>query len=117
MPSIVIRLDPGRLAEPNLDLRYEIPDLLVQRSGGLIEDDGYDYEMPPSQAMQIYLKVASLEAALPLVIAVLENEPLHGNRLADGATLGTSERDAVDTAAFEIVYPSGERGLIESPGR
>lgn len=43
MIDIAIRLNPQQLANPDLDIRYLLPDLLAQQSGGQIQDDGYDY--------------------------------------------------------------------------
>ena len=43
MPTIALRLDPRELINPDLDIRYALPDLLVERSGGVLSDDGYDY--------------------------------------------------------------------------
>ena len=54
MPSIVIRIRPGDLTEPDLDIRYKIPDLLKERSKGLLVDYGYDFEIK-TDAIQIFL--------------------------------------------------------------
>ena len=43
MQTIVIVLNPGKLENPDLDLRYQIPDRIEELSGGLIKDNGYDY--------------------------------------------------------------------------
>ena len=114
MPSIVIRLEPEKLLNADLDLRYEIPDLLAERSGGLIKDDGYEYEAR-GNAMQIYLRTPDLESAVPQVVAFLETEHLHGNRLADAAQVGISEADASVTKEFRVVYPPGTTGFIQPP--
>jgi hypothetical protein len=115
MPSIVIRLEPEKLEHPDLDLRYEIPDQLAQRSAGLLKDDGYDYESS-GKAMQIYLRTPDLESALIQVISFLETEHLHGNRLADAAQVGISESDASASREFRVVYPPGTSGVILPPG-
>ena len=115
MALIVIRLLPAKLANPDLDLRYLIPDQLAVRSGGLLRDNGYDYELP-GDAMQIYLLTLDLEAALPHVIELLEEENgLMGNRLADGAEVGINESNEFEVAWFVKVYPAGEGGTIEVP--
>ncbi|HXU81283.1 MAG TPA: hypothetical protein VN914_07790 [Polyangia bacterium] len=108
---MVLRLDPEKLDNPDLDLRYEIPDLLAERSAGLIMDDGYDYE-PNGNVMQIYLRTPDLNSALTQVIAFLENEHLHGNHLGDAAQIGISESDASATREFRVVYPAGASGVI-----
>ena len=111
MPSIVIRLDPSRLQDPDLDLRYEIPDLLVTRSGGLIKDDGYDYE-PEGNALRIYLRTPDLNSAVRQVITFLEKEHLHGNHLADAAQVGISEAAASARQEYRVVYPPKTSGSI-----
>mgnify|MGYP001236014701 CR=1 FL=1 len=116
MPSIVIRLDPGKLANPDADLRYEIPDLLAARSDGALADDGYDYEAD-GDAMQIYLRITTAEVdhAVAMVIAFLETETLHDNDLSVAATVGVSESPGPVVSTFEIVYPRGVAGTIEIP--
>jgi hypothetical protein len=112
--SIVIRLDPAKLENPDADLRYEIPDRLAQRSAGLIQDDGYDYESS-GDVMQIYLKTADLDSALLQVVAFLETEGLHGNQLARAAEVGVSESDASAATEFRLAYPPGKSGVILPP--
>lgn len=114
MPSIVIRLDPELLDDANLCLRYRIPDLIAERSSGLVASDGYDYE-EETDAMQIYLKAADLDAALPFVIDFLKTEHLYGNNLATAATVGVSDVDAVDTTEFRAVFPESASGVIRVP--
>lgn len=43
MQTIVILLDPGKLINPDLDLRYLIPDRIMELTDGAIQDNGYDY--------------------------------------------------------------------------
>ena len=43
MQTIIIVLDPGRLANPDADLRYRIPEWIEEVSNGAICDNGYDY--------------------------------------------------------------------------
>lgn len=93
------------MENPDTDLRYVIPDRLVETSKGILESNGYDYE-DGSHAMLLYLSTADLAAAIPFVIDLLENEAIYGNRLADAARVSTSPDD---NAEFDddshIVYP------------
>ena len=36
MYSIVIKIDPAKLLDANLDMRYALPDLIAERSGNFI---------------------------------------------------------------------------------
>lgn len=42
MGEIAIRLDPGKLANPDADLRYLIPDRIEELSKGKLRNEGYD---------------------------------------------------------------------------
>lgn len=73
-------------------------------------DSGYDYE-EGTDALLIYLSTDNLDAALPFVIELLENEMIYENRLANSAKVGTSPLSATERPAdFEVVYPSSEAG-------
>jgi hypothetical protein len=41
--SILVPLEPGELDNPDLDIRYALPDLIQRHSRGLAKPDGYDY--------------------------------------------------------------------------
>ena len=43
MQTIVIVLDPTKLDNPDLDLRYLVPDRVEAVTQGAIADNGYDY--------------------------------------------------------------------------
>ena len=43
MQTIIIVLNPAKLENPDLDLRYDIPDRIHEVSNGAIQDNGYDY--------------------------------------------------------------------------
>jgi len=58
MSSIKIVLDPEKLANPDLDIRYKLPDDIIAKfGGGILIDDGYDYEEPGS-LLAIFLRSA-----------------------------------------------------------
>jgi len=110
MPSVLIRLDPRRMENPDTDLRYVVPNRLAEVSSGILTDSGFDYE-EGTDAMLIYLSTENLDAALPFVIELLENEMIYENRLADSATVGTSPLDEAERPAdFAVAYPNAEAG-------
>jgi hypothetical protein len=83
MPTIILKLIPSRLTNPDLDLRYLLPDLLAERSGGLIVDDGYEYE-DGSDALLIYLRTEDLKRALAAIADLVEGTRVLGNELREG---------------------------------
>ncbi len=103
MPKIAVRLDPQLLANPNLDIRYRLPDLLAERSAGVIRDDGYDYA--GERLLVVFLKVSRLKLALACVLDVVENVPVAGSLLGPGAVVAVERK-----AGWEVVYPPGFTG-------
>ncbi|SRR5579871_613199 len=99
MAALVMRLDPRRLANPDLDIRYLLPDLLAERSGGVITDDGYDY-VGEEPLLVLFFKVADLQAALACVLDVVENVRVLGNDLRP-ATVIAVERGG----QHQVVFP------------
>ena len=104
VPSIVIRLDPRVLVNPDLDLRYLLPDRLVERSSGAAVDDGYD--LLPDGCMLLFLRTEALGYVLPIVLDVIEREDLLGTSLASAvvAVVGAGGADAT------VVYPPSYTG-------
>ena len=103
MDTIAIKLDPTLLTNPDADLRYTLPDLLAKRSGGVIEDDGYDY-VGPSNAMVVFLKVSDLERATSCITDVIANVRVHENDLRTAATVAVKRGEK-----FDVIYPADSR--------
>jgi hypothetical protein len=99
MYSIVIKIDPAKLLDANLDMRYALPDLIAERSGNFIQDDGYDYALQ-SDAMLVYLTTDDLQKALPIVIDIVENATVLGNCLKDAVIVAAGVYDD-----YAVVYP------------
>lgn len=60
MQTIIVLLNPGQLQNPDLDLRYLVPDRIEEVSASLIKDNGYDYidaeEGQPGPLLGIWLE-------------------------------------------------------------
>lgn len=83
MISITIKLFPERMDNPDLDIRYVLPDLIATRSGNAVKGKGYDYgegddiEMPP---LLLFLG-AEREEYLRYVMDVVTGDEVLGNNL------------------------------------
>jgi hypothetical protein len=93
------------LPNPDLDLRYLIPDLLKQRSAGIINDDGYDYGPNDSGNLYLFLKTDNPEKAIPYIIEVMDRETVRDNQLAHHVIVAAREGDL-----FRVVYPANYEG-------
>jgi len=105
MAHIAIKLNPARLENPDLDIRYIIPDLVEQATAGRVRDDGYDYD-DRDNSLVVFLSCANPDAELEVVIRVLRENEICGNSLLETATIGVSR----DAKIFSIVHPTTEQG-------
>ena len=85
MATIILTLDPAALSNPDLDIRYALPELLVRRSGGTISDDGYDYS--EDQKLLFFLHTDDIAGTVALVTLVLQEEQVLGNDLRNAASI------------------------------
>ena len=114
MARIRLRLDPTLLENPVTDLIIVIPDLLAERSKGLIEDDGFDYiDSPTCTYLVISLRVSQVEAALSCILHLIENERIEDNDLRPASVIVVDDNDE-----RRVVYPPGFSGplLIDRSG-
>lgn len=117
MPSIAIRLDPERMENPDLDIRYRLPELLSEKSNGLIKENGYDYgyshrENPyDSPALILFLHADDLPAAIPIVLEVMQHTIMLENTLRNCAIVGVAVPDnADDEKSYRVIFPPDYAG-------
>jgi hypothetical protein len=109
MPTVVVRLDPRWLDNPDADLRYVLPDLLAERSAGALRDDGYDF-VGEAPWLVLFLQAAELGPALACVLDVVENVRVLDNDLRPAAVVAV-EREG----GQEVVYPPEFAGPFLPP--
>jgi hypothetical protein len=87
MKRYVISLDPSRMPNPDLDIRYSLPDRLTERSSGALRDDGYEY-VGPGPRLAIYLTTADDDtSSRDLLLKYVSEETLLANRLSEISTV------------------------------
>ena len=112
MATVILRLDPAKLGNPDLDLRYVLPELIVARSGGRLTDEGYDYADDDGGAapcLLLFLGAEDADAALPVVLEILKTERVLDNDLSSVA-VAVEEGDE-----FQVVHPPGFDGEFRRP--
>jgi hypothetical protein len=100
METIAIKLDAARLTNPDTDIRYTSPNLLAERSGGVIQNDGYDY-VGDSNDLVIFLKVSDLPRATDCITGVITSVRVLGNDLSNGAIVAVKRGDT-----YTVIYPA-----------
>lgn len=72
MQTIIIKLDSRKMINPDLDIRYTLPDKLEKITSGRISDNGYDYIS--KYELGIWLETDNAEHMFPIVADLIEND-------------------------------------------
>lgn len=109
MQTIIVVLDPGKLENADLDLRYEVPDRIEEISDSLIQSSGYDYidteAGQPGPLMGIWLETENAGANWHIVSELFQKEKFLENDLSQSAQIYISEKEADDLENCTLVFP------------
>lgn len=105
METIVIKLNSGLLENPDLDLRYVIPDKIEELSNNKIMDNGYDYLEERNNPIGIWLRTECAEENYPLIIDIFKKELFLENDLSKSAEIYISKVDCDKLENCKKVYP------------
>jgi hypothetical protein len=83
MIRVQVKLFPERMSNPDLDIRYDLPDLVAERSRRTVRDGGYRYGVADEgKAPPLILSLlADDESAIEHVLDVVRNIPVLENDL------------------------------------
>ena len=91
MQTIIVLLNPGQLQNPDLDLRYLVPDRIE--------------EGQPGPLLGIWLETENAAQNWPLIAELFQNEQFMGNDLSASAQIYISEKDTDDLENCTLVFP------------
>ena len=103
MQTIVIRLVPAKLKNPDLDLRYVVPDKIEKVTKGGIADNGFDYL--PDNSMGIWMQTENAQQSYPLIVKLFKKKKFLKNDLSKAAEIYISEDDCAELDSCTRVYP------------
>ena len=110
MQTIIVVLNPGKLENPDMDLRYCIPDRIEEVSNATIKDNGYDYidteEGQPVPLMAIWLETEDAGQNWPMISTLFQTERFKGNDLSASAQIYISEKDTDELENAILVFPN-----------
>ena len=85
MQAIVISMDSRKMENPDLDIRYILPDRIETWSEGAVEDDGYDYVDEDGHILAVWLQTEDAQAWWPRIVELLKTEKFQGNDLSQSS--------------------------------
>lgn len=72
MQTIIVLLDSQKMKNPDLDIRYTLPDSLEKITSGRITDNGYDYIT--GTVIGIWLATENAKEMFPVVTGLVKND-------------------------------------------
>lgn len=105
MSAIVISMDSRKMANPDLDIRYLLPDRIEEWSQGAVSDDGYDYVDEEGHILAVWLETEDAEGWWPKVVELLKTEQFMDNDLSQSSLVLISEESGADYGQCRQVWP------------
>jgi hypothetical protein len=104
---IVLRVDPSRLANPNLALQQALPDVIAEYSHGSIHYDDCRASAD-NKALLLFLWAERLAEGVACVKEIIENAPVFDNDLHRGVIIAIATN-----GRYEVVYPANHTGPFD----
>ncbi|MCM1508135.1 MAG: hypothetical protein NC177_13550 [Ruminococcus flavefaciens] len=99
MQTIIITLDSRKMKNPNLDIRYTLPDSLEKITSGRITDNGYDYIT--DTVLGIWLATDNAKEMFPAV-----TDFIRGDSNLQSAEVYISDTENAELNQCRKVYPN-----------
>lgn len=103
MQTIIITLDSRKMDNPDLDIRYILPDRIDEYTDGQITDNGFDYIT--GDIMGIWLETENATENVDKVISLIESEEILDNDLSRAAEVFISEEECAELEHCKRIYP------------
>ncbi|MDE6091730.1 MAG: hypothetical protein K2G14_01380 [Ruminococcus sp.] len=103
MQTIIIKLDSRKLKNPDLDIRYTLPEHIEKYTNGKITDNGYDYIT--NTELGIWLETENSSETFSDVIEIMKKETFHDNDLCESAEVYISTKENAELNECKKVYP------------
>ena len=105
MAAIVISMDSRKMTNPDLDIRYLLPDRIEEWSQGALTDDGYDYVDQDGHILAVWLETGDPEGWWPKVVELLKTEQFCDNDLSQSALVLIAEESGAEIMKCRQVWP------------
>ncbi len=101
--TIIVKLDAQKMENPDLDIRYKLPDRIEEVTKERISDNGYDYLS--DTVLGIWLETDNAEEGAKEVIELIKKEKFLKNDLSQTAEIVISEKETAEAEECRRVYP------------
>ena len=106
MQTIIISMDARKLENPDLDIRYTLPERIEEWSAGAVKDNGYDYTDEQGFGLAVWLQTENAEEWWPKIVELLKMEQFADNDLSRCALVLTAQEANAELGQCRQVYPA-----------
>ncbi|MDE5563901.1 MAG: hypothetical protein K2I93_02000 [Oscillospiraceae bacterium] len=103
MQTIIIVLDSKKMKNPDLDIRYTLPDRIDEYTNHQITDNGYDYVS--DSELGLWLETDDANKNVGKVIELIKMGTFLDNDLSEIADIYISEEECANLDNCQKIYP------------
>ncbi len=103
MQTIIIVLDSEKMMNPDLDIRYSLPERIEEYTNNVIKDNGYDYLS--NTKLGLWLETDDSANNVEKIIQLIKNESFIDNDLSQVVEIFISEEECAEIEHCRKVYP------------
>lgn len=103
METIIIVLDSNKMKNPDLDIRYTLPQRIEDYTNNKITDNGYDYIS--DNELGLWLETEDSNKNVEMVIQLIKEETFLDNDLSEIADIFISEEECAELEQSRKIYP------------
>ena len=100
MQTIGIVLDPGKMSNPDLDIRYDLPERIEEYTDGKVKESASD------ERMVIWLDTEDAQKNVGDVIQLISSEMILDNDLTEAAEIYISTLEQAELDQCTKVFPA-----------
>lgn len=104
MQTIIVKLNPALMRNPDLDIRYVLPDTVETYTNKSIMDQGYDYLNDPNHSLAIWLSCMNAERDYLKVLECFKEQHILNNNLLHCAEIYISADQVAELEDCIKVY-------------
>ncbi|MCM1357868.1 MAG: hypothetical protein NC205_04675 [Prevotella sp.] len=103
MQTIIIVLNSRKMTNPDLDIRYTLPERIEEYTNNQIKDNGYDYIS--NTELGLWLETDNSVNNVEKIIKLIETEKFSENDLSKIADIFISEEECAEFEQCRKIYP------------
>lgn len=103
METIIIKLDSKKMENPDLDIRYLLPEMIEECTDEKIVDNGYDYIT--GDELGLWLETENAEEMVGFVVELIKTKKVLDNDLTKSAEIYISSQECAEICNSKKVFP------------